>query len=180
MELFQEKDDRTTLQPEVGDVIVCEAFVRGWRQRWRKPDGSIGEPHGPIRVMDVPLKVNDCHENCHDDARGQAKFVVEESHPSRSSISWLNRYRKYEHQPVDYSETGWVVRARRLRDDGTYDPEGELVEFTTYASSEARTIVRKTNAYALREGWTNPENVAAIVETPIRVVGRMKRTVHFE
>jgi len=176
MELFSEDDVRTVLRPDVGDVIVCEAFARGWRLCW----SDTGKPYGLIRVMDVPLEVNDYHEDRHDDARGQARFVVEESHPSRSSVSWPNHHRKYEHQPVDYSETGWVVRARRLRDDGTYDPEGEMVEFTTYSFSEARAIVRKTNADALRERWTNPENVDRIVETPIRVVGRMMRTVHFE
>jgi hypothetical protein len=176
MELFSENDVRTELKPNVGDVIVCEVFARGWRPCW----SDTGKPYGPIRVMDVPLRVNAHHEDCHDDSRGQARFVVEESHPSMSSIDWPNPRQKFIFDPSHLSEHGWVVRARRLRDDGRYDPEGELVEFATYSSSEAQAIIRKTNADALRERWTNPENVARIVETPIRVVGRMTRTVHFE
>lgn len=184
MELYPEEKIRQTFRPEVGDVIVCEAFARGWRQYRCEKDGSdgyrYGEPYGPIRVMDVLLKVNEYHDDCHDDTRGEAKLVVTESHASLSTVSWPNDYRKWEIEPNYESEAGWLVRACRLCDDGTYDPEGEIVEFTTYSTSEARGSVRKVNALAVKEGWTNPEQVERIVETPIILVGRMTRTVHFE
>lgn len=180
MELYSEEEIRQTSRPEVGDVIVCEAFARGWRHYRREADNSLGEPFGPIRVMDVPLKVNSSHQDCHDDIRGEAKFVVEESHTSEGEISWPNRDQKFVWSPSHHSESAWLIRARRLRGDGTYDPDGELVEFTTYSSRVVMELARRTNAAALMEKWTNPENVARIVETPIRVVGRMERTVHFE
>ncbi|MEA3249902.1 MAG: hypothetical protein U9Q03_06160 [Patescibacteria group bacterium] len=180
MELFSEEDVRTALRPEVGDVIVCEAFARGWRYYRRGKNDELEAPVGPIRVMDVPIEVNEQHYDCRDDSRGQAKFVVEESHPSDRKISWSNDGRIYTNEPRYLSEQGWFVRARRLRDDGIYDPAGEIVGFTTYSTRQAQDIVRETNEKALKEGWTNPAQVDRLVETPIRVVGKMKRTVHFE
>ena len=64
--------------PSVGDVIVCEAFVNGWR-RLVQPDVAEG---GPIWASDITdlqkRRPGMALQERRDPSRGAARFVVEE------------------------------------------------------------------------------------------------------
>lgn len=55
-----------------------------------------------------------------DSARGDAEFVVTSAGMSGGGTG---------HGPHDVYPDGWGVRAKRLRPDGSYDPDGEQVFF---------------------------------------------------
>ena len=55
-----------------------------------------------------------------DKTRGRARFVVEATEMTGGGTG---------HGPGDVYPDGWHVTARRLRDDGAYDPDGEVIRF---------------------------------------------------
>ena len=158
-------------QPSVGDVIVSAAFANGRRQIHEKDDDP--DPIEPIEVDDRQLS-GSYFQYCQDETRRTARFVVEESYALRhDTISWTRHSRgggygdpfHYEEERHDHAQR---TLARRLRSDGSYDPEGEVIQFLTYTASEA---VRKCQEQRYRN---------VIVATPIYKVGEMTRTVRFE
>lgn len=83
----------------------------------------------------------------YDPSRGKAKFVVESAVMCGGG---------YGHGPNDYYPDGWGVTARRLNDDGSYNPDGELISF--YQGGCFNTTLKE----------------------PLEVVGKMKRQVTFK
>lgn len=161
--------------PKVGDVIVCAAFANGWRQ-YDKPDV---DPDGPIWVTDAPETpgTSEHVQECRDEWRGTTKFVVEESGQRPSvCVTWKKHCRgggygdpfEWEEEKREYAQ---CVSARRLADDGSYDPDGEAIQFRLYFKYEA---VREVKGSQGR--WIRSE---VILETPIYKVGTMRRTVTF-
>ncbi|MDR3612637.1 MAG: hypothetical protein P4L53_03670 [Candidatus Obscuribacterales bacterium] len=99
---------RTAANIFVGDVIRSEHFI--WGRSWLGPV-TVGYA-GPKEDRED----NEFAETDHDDSRSSACFVVEEADFKGGSFTQCRPDGKY-------------VLARRLHDDGTYDPDGKLVEF---------------------------------------------------
>ena len=86
---------------EVGDVIVSEHFAKGWTKE-----------NGHLLVGEIYYGKPE--GDFFDSERGKAKFVVEE-------VDYVF--------PTEGTADCWKIRARRLTDDGTYDPNGEAIAF---------------------------------------------------
>lgn len=89
-----------------GWVIRSEQFARA------KPDRPL-KPGGELRLY------QDREDDAFDEARGAAAYCVESIDPEED---W-----EWDDGPEDYSSLR--IRVRRLRDDGAYDPSGEVIEF---------------------------------------------------
>lgn len=89
-----------------GWVIRSEQFARAKPRYAFKPDGEL-------------FLYEDRPDDSLDEPRGRALHVVEEIDP-REDIEW-------DSGAEDYSNLR--VRVRRLTDEGTYDPQGQVIEF---------------------------------------------------
>lgn len=163
----EEKGERT-YRPAVGDVIICEAFANGWSNLHDPIDSDL------IWVADQePANVGSGSRRKarSDVTRNVARFVVEESHVSGQTISW-KEYRKgggygdpFEWEE-DRHEHGWYIQARRLRSDGTYDPDAEAIQFLTFQEREALRRCRGNQGQYIRD--------SLIIDTPILRVRKME------
>lgn len=67
--------------------------------------------------------------NANDDSRGTAEFVVELAKKRGDDMG---------NNLAESNPRGWLIWARRLNTDGTYDPSGEVIKF--YMSGYSPTI----------------------------------------
>lgn len=122
--------------PQKGDIIVCKRFVYGYKNYVNpslievgdsSPQHIIGrkmtdeetvayvETHHkmpPDQYIDEDLGVPD-------KSRGTAKFVVIDGVMSGGGIAQGN----------DVYPDGWHITARRLNNQGSFDPKGEVIVF---------------------------------------------------
>lgn len=124
---------------KVGDVIKSTAFEYGKCQtKWvagnLEADRStilVGCKGGQVHwVQHLTCNVDGLHykaevdrvlhTDADDESRGSAEFVVEYVALEGGGSG---------HGPHDVFPDGWHVLARRLKADGSYDPQGEVVDF---------------------------------------------------
>ena len=170
--------------PSVGDVIVSEAFVNGWR-RLVQPD--VPED-GPMWVTDAPDRLRQMvgmpKQDCLDATRSSAQFVVEDVTWSRSGVRWTETSRGGGYgDPFTYEEERHAyalhVTARRLRADGTYDPAGERIQFEAWGSGPSNDRgVSRCLSEVRRSG--NPTLTKTVLDAPIYRVRTMRPFVRFE
>jgi hypothetical protein len=127
-----------TKRAQVGDVIRSEAFALGVYETKRGRDGheklnkkritvdgiTKSQPVGysnPDTPRGKPTQWLEIETGAYDPSRGKALFVVEKANSQGGSIGG--------HSPHDVFPDGWHIEARRLREDGTYNPRGEVIEF---------------------------------------------------
>lgn len=173
------------LTPRVGDVIVCEAFMNGWR-RLVQPD--VAED-GPIWVTDAPERLRQMtgmpRQDCTDPSRATAQFVVEECTVSRHScVRWTDTVRGGGYgNPFTFEEEKHAyatqVTARRLKTDGSYDPEGECVRFDSWGEGPGNHYPRINDCLAAARRSGNPTLVQTVIDTPIYKLRTMQRIVRF-
>lgn len=124
-----------TNKAQVGDVIRSEAFAFGTfdfpldlKTRTLAVDRKKITVDGKTRqhLTNVRHKGRDSYEQvdigAYDPSRGKALFVVE--YAEKEGGQEGNRMNNHEFFP-----DGWLVRARRLNSDRTYNPNGELISF---------------------------------------------------
>lgn len=124
----------TTTKPEVDDVIVSKDFAFGYRHfgipNYIFVDGqttsliastSLSEDERisiAAKTGSIPEKSADVDYGAYDESRGTAEFVVEhaamEGGDERNSIP-----------------DSWHIVARRLNKDGSYNKDGEVIDFYT-------------------------------------------------
>lgn len=124
--------------PKVGDVITSKKFAYGYRY---DETGDLVYVDGrtkkqPIteyiseekrvalaaKTGKIPPKTRTYDRGAYDKSRASALFVVEKADLKSGG---------YGHGIHDAYPDGWCVRARRLKDNGTYNPTGEVIEFYT-------------------------------------------------
>lgn len=124
-----------TRLPVVGDVLTSQKFAFGYyadeTKRIILVDGKT------IERLTTIFPSIECQQaakqkgrraprnrsvdlGAHDESRGRAEFVVESA-----CMQGGARGNRHTSERPD----GWHVSARRLRDDGTYDPDGEVIDF---------------------------------------------------
>jgi hypothetical protein len=157
-----------------GDVIMCPGFANG--THFLEKPGHGPELAEAIHVSDGPCRHNGDIFDAWDESRINARFVVEEfGREAEDYITW-EELRK---SPCGcenalhwekFNDICWYVRARRLRADGSYEPEGELISFLLIGMSwEAHED--HSNLHLLRN--------RIILKSPIFKVGSMVRSVRF-
>lgn len=123
--------------PDVGDIITSSKFAYGYYERENKKlitiDGRTTKHPVTFYVSEderlalaaksgkVPPKTRTVELGAHDVSRAKAKFVVEAANMQGGGSTG--------HGPGDVYPDGWHVRARRLDNNGTYDPNGEVIQF---------------------------------------------------
>ncbi len=121
--------------PNTGDVITSSKFAFGYYERKGKNlvtvDGETTKYPVEYYVSEdrrvaaaaksgkVPPKTRTVELGAYDSSRAKAKFVVETARMQGGGIV----------SPGDGYPDGWHVQARRLNDDGTYNPRGEVIQF---------------------------------------------------
>lgn len=105
---------------KLGDVIMSDAFVNA--------SESYGDPHEMNSIITI-VENEEC--DARDLSRATAKYMVE--HVERQSRGCFG--------PVSY-----YVQARRLNDDNTYSPDGELITFRLGGIRSAVPSVRKVGS----------------------------------
>lgn len=122
--------------PDVGDIITSSKFAYGYYEREDKKlitiDGTTKKHPVTSYVNEdervslaaksgkVPPKTRTVELGAYDVSRAKAKFVVEKANMQGGGTG---------HGPGDVYPDGWHVVARRLNDNGTYDQNGELIQF---------------------------------------------------
>ena len=122
--------------PNVGDIITSPKFAYGYYGREDKQlitvDGTTTKHPVTFHVNEdervaaaaksgkVPSKTRIVELGAHDPSRAKAKFVVEVANIQGGGTG---------HGSGDVYPDGWHVQARRLNDDGTYNPNGEIIRF---------------------------------------------------
>lgn len=108
----------------VGDVFTCPAFAQC--EYTGRDFANLRVDKGPPMV---PVPYHASHEfsggvkfdpSADDPSRGEAEFVVLEARLGGGGTAMFN----------DHYADGWCLLARRLNDDGSWNPEGELVKFS--------------------------------------------------
>lgn len=161
--------------PRIGDVIACAAFENGWRH----PQ----EPEQPVWVTDDPLiKVNPHAMTISRDAtRETARFVVEESFRADHSVSWTERRRAGYGGIHEWDEDcrGYAQRvvARRLADDGSYDPSGQTIRFDIWGHGAGE--LRSRSVCEVLQERHDDYRRYAIMGAPIYKLRTMERIVRF-
>lgn len=146
--------------PNVGDVITSKKFAFGYYDEQRTVitvDGTTTS-HPVTSFLDnderlelaatsgqIPPEKETVEFGAYDPSRAKAKFVVEEAGMQGGGHSGRG--------DGDYPD-GWHVKARRLNNDDSYDPNGEVICF--YMSGCFNGVIKPTN---------------------VRVVGKMR--LHF-
>lgn len=118
--------------PDFGDVITSSKFAYGYYDTNREivtvdgittthpvtsrvsEDERVAEAARSGKIPPVEITVE---FGTFDLSRGEAKFVVEEAKEPEYGIG-------------DAYKDDWHVRARRLYENGTYNPEGEIIQFS--------------------------------------------------
>jgi len=124
-----------------GDVVMCRLFVFGQHEFEKdnklskeiRISPSEGINHWVTVFVDdnerlliaaktgtVPPETRNINTTAYDQTRGLAKFVVIEANDDGGG------YAQGERMP-----SGCLVKARRLKENGDYDPQGELISFYT-------------------------------------------------
>lgn len=120
--------------PNMGDIITSPKFAFGYYddedKKFITVDGTtterpvtyfVGED-GRVALAaqsgKIPPKKRTVELGANDPSRATAKFVVETANMQGGSHGFGD----------DYPD-GWHVRARRLSEDGSYDPKGEVIRF---------------------------------------------------
>jgi hypothetical protein len=139
--------------PEVGDVIMSSKFAYCYYDESNVDGKTI------TRIMchhrgyeeqvtaQTTLGHRETETRVDDLSRGTAKFVVEQAEWTGGCLD--NTFSSF--------PDGWHIQARRLDEDGKYNPDGEAIEFFM------------TRGYR--------DYVAA---TDVQIVGKMKQRVVFE
>lgn len=100
-------------------ITIGHGTEHGYFQTVTRPDGFSKKTSETLNV------------SAHDESRGDAKFVVEQTAMTGGGTG---------HGPHDVYPDGWQVTARRLTDEGNYDPNGESVYF--YQSGSFTNLVK--------------------------------------
>jgi hypothetical protein len=173
--------------PQVGDVIVCEAFARGWKRLLSPSEAE----DAPMWVTDLDLSnawPNGARQDHHDPSRASAPFVVEACEVPRygaSRVTWKDTSRGGGYgDPFTYEEEkhGYALRvtARRLAADGSYDPDGERIRFEVWghgpgnhgpSERDCLASARKIGAFTLAQ---------AVLDAPILKLRFMRPVLRFE
>ena len=126
--------------PNLGDVISSAKFAFGYHpysgQRRNKKiilvDGktekypiemTVSEEsrlRTTAKIGKIPPRTVTLELGAHDPSRATAKFVVEKANMEGGGTG---------HGAGDVYPDGWHVEARRLNEDGTYNPKGEVILF---------------------------------------------------
>ena len=122
--------------PNVGDVIMSSKFAYGYYEHKDKKliniDGKTKKHPVTSYVSEdervtvaaksgkVPSKTRTVELGAHDPDRARAKFVIETANMEGGGTG---------HGPHDVYPNGWHIKARRLNNDGTYNPNGEVIRF---------------------------------------------------
>lgn len=123
--------------PTVGDIITSRLFAYGYYQRdsnkkliivdgttTSHPETSHIDEDERVsiaaRTGEIPLKTRTVELGAYDPSRAEAKFVIEAAKMQGGGTG---------HGPGDVFPDGWNVKARRLNNEGKYDPNGEVIEF---------------------------------------------------
>lgn len=96
----------TNQRLQVGQVIIAG---RGWSHAYADSQGRISVNYNGIS-----------NANRVDAKRPGKRYVVEDTRHAGGGTG---------HGPHDVYPDGWEITARRLKDDGSYDPDGEVVRF---------------------------------------------------
>lgn len=121
--------------PTVGDVITSQKFAYGYYENEERKvatiDGKTTKRSVPFplsedervaiaaKTGEVPPKKRNVELGAHDPSRASAKFVVESAKMDGGGGG----------QGGETYPDGWYVQARRLNEDGTYNPNGEAIRF---------------------------------------------------
>lgn len=128
--------DRTN-KANLGDVIRSEQFAFGYYASQRNSDGNLVPKTDVITVdgktrehpvqfrrsgtaQDQKTEFETVELGAYDESRGLAQFVVENAQMQGGGTG---------HGPGDVFPDGWYVQARKLDETGSYNPNGELVQF---------------------------------------------------
>lgn len=123
--------------PNVGDVITSPNFAYGYyedaerkfvvvdgRTKTRPVMSHVGEDERVAAAAEsgtAPPKMRTTELSAYDPSRSTAKFIVEAAAMEGGGSGG--------HGPGDDYPDGWHVKARRLNQDGSYDPDGEVIGF---------------------------------------------------
>ncbi len=125
---------------DIGDVIQSEYFANGYYKDPEKIPGIINvndspqeeyvmgylsKPKNVLEDRVKKAKKGDLGEwlvdySAFDESRKEALYVVEHAEISGGGTG---------HGPHDVFPDGWLVQARKLNPDTTYNPKEELIEF---------------------------------------------------
>lgn len=102
-------DDSKYLVP-IKDRIIVDGKTKKHIVEFRKPGTAWNKP---VEYESIEL-------GAYDPSRGEALFVVETACMQGGGIG---------HGPNDIYPDGWYIKARRLNENGSYNPNGELISF---------------------------------------------------
>ena len=105
----RQEDKRGYLVPAL-DKITVDGKTKEYNVEFRKP----GTP------WDKPSEYETVNLGAYDKSRGESLFVVEKAQMQGGGTG---------HGPHDIYPDGWYVEARRLNEDNSYNPDGELIKF---------------------------------------------------
>jgi hypothetical protein len=120
----------------IGDIIRSEKFAYGMYGYTWNPFEEFAQSESVIEVdgkteeypvkcrkpgtpWDAPSEYIAVDRAAYDPSRGKAQFVVEKADMQGGGRAMFN----------DYYPDGWHVTARRLNDDRSYNPKGEIIQF---------------------------------------------------
>ena len=144
---------------QVGDVIRSYKFAFGFYDFARKTlwiDGKTKKDIVRFKVDEqerlqkaaetgvIPPEYREEDFGSYDKNRESAEFVVEEARMSGGGMA----------QSLDEYPDGWLVTARRLKTDGTYDPLGEVINF--YTTGFFTTMVKRNQITVIRKMQKKP------------------------
>jgi hypothetical protein len=122
--------------PQVDDIISSPKFAYGYRDSGKtcicvdgtttvRPVGRYMDEEDRVALAaktgKIPPKYIQEETGLYDSTRGQARFIVETARSQGGGGCGQN-------DPIPYPD-GWYVLARRLNDDGTFNPAGEVIAF---------------------------------------------------
>ena len=118
-----------------GDIITSEAFEFG-----KLNENSVIEVFGIDRFQPVLDRTGN------DNSRANSLYVVEGAGYER-----VKNISSYDGDDPEFVMDGWRVRARRLAENGAYDPDGELIDFY-----ETGSVMNKVFPEQIKTiGWMN-------------------------
>ena len=103
----------TTLAPTVILGAITQYVYETVKEEERV---KIAAQTGTIPPKEIKKDIS-----AYDESRGKAEFVVEEARMEGGGHAG--------HSPGDIYPPGWRITARRLNNNGTYNPDGEIIKF---------------------------------------------------
>lgn len=94
----------------IKNLITVDGETKEYPMKFRKP-GTPWDKEAEYETVEL---------SAYDESRSSARFVVERAELDGGGTG---------HGPHDIFPDGWYIKARRLNDDGTYNPNGELIQF---------------------------------------------------